>query len=402
MTYAGWWQVPAHLLPATALAELEYPRTPGGQQPVAWVECRDWRDRKTSIPLYDARACPPTKATAAQLEAAARRATVRRVCADCQARCQRPLPLDPDDRRPRCPACRQLARLRTRQAQLAQARPHLAARAAELLSWPDAAILQVDLTVPPPTPAGRRRPATAAHLRAVDLHGMRLVQVLVRLVGPRAHHVPVHAVPAAAAAPVVHRALLGRRLLTWSLQDLRSLQDLERLHQAAPHPDLPRLPRYPRSATFPSRTRRSPSTPAPSRSSSWPPAGAASWTPTPGRWSPACRPAPPTGCCCCCAASPPAATQPPGERPRPSQPSRTRPAKDGDAGMPRFGPAAALPGPARRAAARAVLGVAAAAGQRRAHARRRLRRPLPAPGPAARTRRAQGGIPLTTTAGQRR
>jgi hypothetical protein len=232
-TYAGWWQVPAHLLPATTLGELEYPRTPDGRQPVAWVDTRDWRDRKTSIPLYDARACPPTKATAGQLEAAAARAGRRRVCADCDARCQRSLTLDPGDRRPQCPACRQVTRLRARQAELRAARPACAARATELLGWTDAAILQVDLHAPPPTPAGRRRPATAAHVRAVDLAGKRLVAVLVRLVGPRAHHVPEGAVPADQAAPLVHRALLGRRLLMWSHHDLIGL------HQAAPHPDLP-------------------------------------------------------------------------------------------------------------------------------------------------------------------
>jgi hypothetical protein len=59
------------------------------------------------------------------------------------------------------------------------------------------------------------------------------VAVLVRLVGPRAHHVPQGAVPAGDAAPVVQRALLGRRLLVWSYQDLLGL------HLAAPHPDLP-------------------------------------------------------------------------------------------------------------------------------------------------------------------
>jgi hypothetical protein len=233
-TYAGWWQVPAHLLPATALGALEFPRTPDGRQPVAWVQARDWRDRKTSIPLYDARACPPTKATARQLAAASARAGRRRVCADCDARCQRPLTVDPGDRRPRCPACRQVARLRARQAQLAQARPHIAARAAELLGWAEAAIVQVDLHTPPPTPAGRRRPATAAHIGAVDLAGRRLVAVLARMVGPRAHHVPQGAVPAGDAAPLVHRALLGRRLICWSHHDLAGL------HQAAPHPELPR------------------------------------------------------------------------------------------------------------------------------------------------------------------
>jgi hypothetical protein len=226
-TYTGWWEVPDHLMPATALGELEYPRAPGGCQPVAWVECRGWSDRKTSIPLYDARTCPPTKATARQLEVAAARSGRRRSCAECGAHCQRPLTVDPHDRRPMCPACRHLARLRHRQAQLAAARPHIAERARELLAWPDAIAVQVDLHTPPPTPAGRRRPPTAARVRAARLDGARLLDVLVRLVGPRAHHVPHGAVAQQAAAPEVHLALVGRRQLMWSVGDL------ERLRQAA-------------------------------------------------------------------------------------------------------------------------------------------------------------------------
>ncbi len=210
-TYAGWWEVPDHLLPATALGELEYPRTSDGQPVTAWVDTRDWSDRKTSIPLYDARACPATKATAAQLQAAAARSGRQRRCADCDARCQRPLPpLDPDDPRPLCPACRHVALLRRRQADLAADRLVCAQRAGELLAWTGAAVLQVDLHVPPPTPAGRRRPPTAARVRAVDLDGGRLVDVLVRLVGPRAHYVPDGAVGPQATVPTIHRALVGR------------------------------------------------------------------------------------------------------------------------------------------------------------------------------------------------
>jgi hypothetical protein len=235
-TYAGWWQVPGHLLPATALAELEYPRTPDDRPPTAWVDTHDWSGRKTSIPLYDARACPPTKATARQLAAAATRSGRQRTCADCGAGCQRPLTVDANDRRPLCPACRHIARLRHRQAQLAAHRPLIAERARELLAWPGAVIVQVDLHVPPPTPAGRRRPPTAARVRAVNLDGARLVDVLVRLVGPRAQRVPAGAVPPQQAAPQIHQALVGARLIVWSVLDL------ERLRAAAPHPDLPRLP----------------------------------------------------------------------------------------------------------------------------------------------------------------
>jgi hypothetical protein len=225
-TYAGWWEVPDHLMPATTLGELEYPRSTAGQDPVAWVDTRDWSDRKTSIPLYDARACPPTKATARQLAAAAARSTRRRICAQCGAHCQRPLTLDPQDRRPLCPACRQVARLRRAQAEVAAQRRDAAERAAQLLGWDDAALVQVDQTIPPPTPAGRKRPATAARVRACDLAGGRLLDVLVRLVGPRAHHIPQGAVAPETAAPAIHRALDGRRLIVWHEPDLQHLREV--------------------------------------------------------------------------------------------------------------------------------------------------------------------------------
>jgi hypothetical protein len=79
------------------------------------------------------------------------------------ARCQRPRrPLDQHDPRPLCPACRHVAPLRHRQAELATCRQACAQRARELLASSDMAVLQVDLTVPPPTPAGCKRPPTAA------------------------------------------------------------------------------------------------------------------------------------------------------------------------------------------------------------------------------------------------
>jgi hypothetical protein len=249
-TYAGWWQVPAHLLPATALGELEYPRSPTGQ-PAAWVEVRaNWQGKHDTIALYDARACPPTKATAAQLAAAAHRSARTRVCADCAAHCQRPLPpLSDQHPRPLCPACRHVAQLRRRQAELATSRLACAQRARELLGWHDAAVVQVDLTVPPPTPAGRKRPATAAHIRAVDLGGRRLVDVLVRLVGPRAHHIPAGAVAREDAIPEIHRAVIGHRLLLWNVNELQQLwltaphQTLPEYHQASelpqPHLQIP-------------------------------------------------------------------------------------------------------------------------------------------------------------------
>ena len=231
-TYAGWWQVPDHLMPATTLGELEYPRTPDGQQPAAWVETRDWSDRKTSIPLYDARACPPTKATGAQLASAGDGSKLarRRVCSDCGARCQRPLPSLPEvpGSGPLCPACRHIALLRRRQAEAAIQRLVSAERAAQFLGWDDAALVQVDQTVPPPAPSGRKRPPTGARIRARDLRGGRLLDVVVRLVGPRAQHIPDGAVAPDDAAPTIHQALSGRPLVVWHERDL------EHLRQAAP------------------------------------------------------------------------------------------------------------------------------------------------------------------------
>jgi hypothetical protein len=241
-TYVGWWQVPDYLLPATALAELEYPRTADGRQPATWVDTWDWSGRKTSIGLYDARACPPTNATARQLAATAARSGRQRTCAGCQ----RPLTATPTTtRRPLCPACRHVARLRHWQAQLAAHRPLIAERARGLLAWPGAAVVQVDLHMPPPTPAGRRRPPTAARVRAVDLDGARLVDVLVRLVGPRAHYVPAGAVAPEDVVPAIHQAVVGARLIMWSVLDL------ERLRLAAPHPDLPRLAWLPEASDLP-------------------------------------------------------------------------------------------------------------------------------------------------------
>ncbi len=232
--YAGWWQVPPYLLPATALGELEYPRVPAGK-PAAWVQVREnWQGRHDTVALYDAHACPPTRATARQLVAAASRSARQRTCADCGARCQRPLPpFSQQDPRRLCPACRHVALLRQRQAELQQTRLACAERAHQLLGWHDAAIIQVDLTVPPPTPAGRQRPPTAARVRAVDLDGTRLVDLLVRLVGPRAHHVPDGALAREDAAPAIHGAVLGRRLLMWRPNDLHQLA------MAAPHERLP-------------------------------------------------------------------------------------------------------------------------------------------------------------------
>lgn len=199
------------------------------------VEIKEnWRGKRDTVDLDDVHACPPSKATAGQLVAANRKSARPRVCEDCGAHCQRPLPQhSEDDPRRLCPACRQIARLRERQAELAQLRAQLRAQhsywAAKVLAWEAGAAVQVDLTVPPPSDGGRKRPATAGRIRAVDLTGRRLVDITVRLVGPRARWVPDHAVPAEQGVPKVHQALLGRSLILWAPGEMEALQ------AAAPH-----------------------------------------------------------------------------------------------------------------------------------------------------------------------
>jgi hypothetical protein len=108
-----------------------------------------------------------------------------------------------------------------------------------VLGWPDAALLQVDLTVPPPTPAGRRRPPLAARIRACDVAtGNRILDARVSLVGERARLRDPDAVPRAQAAPAVHAALLGRPLICWNYGDLAALRE------AVPHPGWPDSGRY--------------------------------------------------------------------------------------------------------------------------------------------------------------
>jgi hypothetical protein len=173
---------------------------------------------------------PPSKASAGQLVAAHRKSARPRVCEDCGARCQRPLVQHSEDDPQRlCPACRQIARLRERQAELAQLRAQHGEWAGKVLAWEAGAVVQVDLTVPPPSDSGRKRPPTAARIRAVDLTGRRLVDVTIRLVGPRARWVPDSAVSSEEGMLKAHRALLGRPLVLWEGSEM------EALLEAAPH-----------------------------------------------------------------------------------------------------------------------------------------------------------------------
>jgi hypothetical protein len=229
--YEGWRQVPDGLMTATQLGELEYPRLPLGR-PTAWVTTYDWRDKKTEVALYDARQCPPTKSSAKALTAAAARSTRGRVCADCGARCERPIPADVGDR-PLCPVCRLVVQLRVAQQGIAAGRATLVAQAQEWLARPDVAIVQVDLVNPGPTPGGSARRDTAIRVAAVDVDGRRMVDALVSLVGPKARIVEPDAIPTADGAAIVHGALIGRPLIAWEGGELLALV------RSLPHADWP-------------------------------------------------------------------------------------------------------------------------------------------------------------------
>lgn len=220
-TYTGWRQVPEHLLTATQLGELEFPRQPLGQ-PAAWVATYDWRGKKTEVSLYDARDCQPTKATARVLAAAAGRATRSRVCADCGARCQRPLPVDVDDQ-PLCPVCRSVVLLRAEQRRIADGRAEIVATVRGWLAWPGAAVVQVGLINPGRTPGGSARPDTAIRVQAIDTDGRHLVDVLTSLVGPKARIRTEGAVPTEEGTATVHAALVGRPLIVWRESELLAL-----------------------------------------------------------------------------------------------------------------------------------------------------------------------------------
>ncbi len=237
VSYTGWRDVPGHLFTRTQLRELEFPREPVPAAKVAVVHTRDWSDHESTVELYDAYRCPPTKSSASSLAAAAARATRARVCADCGS-CGLLRPLVGADGRALCSACFSVVLLRRAQAEQAQARTVAADTVAQLLTRERAVVLQVDARNPGPTPGGSTRPDVAARIRAVDLDGRRLLDVLVDLTGTRSKFRDPDAISREKTAPVIHRALLGRPLIAWRWDEFAELRT------AAPHPDWARPSRF--------------------------------------------------------------------------------------------------------------------------------------------------------------
>lgn len=179
--YEGWWQVPDGLLTKAQLAELEFPRRPS-EIPAGRVWAADFRGRRDRllVDLYRPGACPPTAASAAQLQAAAARAAGRvHECVVCGCRPERSL----DSSEPRCPVCSHIQRLRTLQEASRQAQRHAAERVAEAMAEPDAVILHATQHGQR-TPSGRPRRSLSARICAVAAANGRKLRWSTRWTAP--------------------------------------------------------------------------------------------------------------------------------------------------------------------------------------------------------------------------
>lgn len=234
--YAGWWEVPDNLMSATTLAELEFPRLPHDGEPDGLVAQDDgWHD---VVKLFDVDRCPPSKATARQLEAAQRKSTRPRQCADCPARTLRPLVADVG--RPLCPTCRQIALIRRAQEKAVERQTYSAKVIADAMGRPGTVLVSATEINPGPTDAGNRRPNVAAIIKALDVAtGKSMLDLTMSLVGSKAKIKHEGAVPREEGKRLVLDAgLTGRPLLFWTLDEFTSLR------MAAPSPNWPRAISY--------------------------------------------------------------------------------------------------------------------------------------------------------------
>ncbi|MEV0805751.1 hypothetical protein [Micromonospora sp. NPDC050200] len=242
--YEGWRRVPSGLFSKTQLADLDFPRVPGG--PVrAYADVANWRGKKEFVELYALPESLPSLATAAQLEAARARArptagTIR-VCEGCGAHPDRPVtavdvrpsdgPTVPATVARLCPACARIARLQDALRKAADLRALHARWAAEVLDpqRSPSVVVRVDEVLRPPAPSGRQNPAPVALVvDAVDATGRRLIDATIRLAGTR-----VKAVPAGALAPNAIeeqvRAALSGVVVTWMPAELWHLRRVYRM-----------------------------------------------------------------------------------------------------------------------------------------------------------------------------
>lgn len=234
--YTSWRDVPPHLMTKTQLRSLDLPRTPG--KVTAYVDGYDGIGRNTTHDLYAVSESVPTKATAKQLQAArARGGEAQRYCADCYGRPELPCTTPYDGDRFLCATCAHIHRLRAAQKAAREDRRAVAVQAWELLADERLAVVHVTLTERGTTPSGVKRSPSAAHLVALDNKGGTLVDVTVRLVGPRSAGIPAGAIAPEDAVDQIRAALTGRALVVWGTEAIGVLAGA--LHQQGMTPAIP-------------------------------------------------------------------------------------------------------------------------------------------------------------------
>ncbi|MFJ3182581.1 hypothetical protein ACIPJN_29900 [Streptomyces sp. NPDC086796] len=215
--FGRWNEVPWEYASRTQMSRADLPRRPDGPV-VGYVAGRDFRDKEIAVELYDVRASRPSGASGPQLAAAAeRRTSAVFECSACGAQTQLPLS---EDGGHLCVMCRRIAGIAGFQAELRTRREEIGSWARSLFAGGELAIVWVELTAAPDTPAGRRRPPLAGRVQVVDESGRRRADVLVRLAGPRTKGAPAEALSPEDGAQALSRALAGRRQVVWGALDL--------------------------------------------------------------------------------------------------------------------------------------------------------------------------------------
>ncbi|MYS83924.1 hypothetical protein [Embleya scabrispora] len=126
--------------------------------------------------------------------------------------------------RPQCRACRHLTLLLDAQREVRAGRRRSVEDVRRRLADDRLAVVAVRLVGSVPDSAHGRSVPPAAHLDVVDRDGRPLAKVCTRLVADVDARTPADALPAEQAAAVLRPALVGRRLVFWSILSLGEVQ----------------------------------------------------------------------------------------------------------------------------------------------------------------------------------
>ncbi|MEV0090409.1 hypothetical protein [Streptomyces sp. NPDC050738] len=212
----------------TQLAELHHPRSPG---PVAaTVRGVDGIGRKTVIDLHLIAESTPSSATIRQLKNAANRQHPHRYrCTQCGAHTNLPTtdPSTPAEGVRLCRACAHIDRIQTAQRLAATARSLARTSARDLLDDPRTTIVHAHTPNRGVTQGGYKRPPTSSTITCLDTNGHTLLDLTVRLGGPRTQDVPNAAIWPGEAATTIREVLTDRHLLLWSVdRPLKALHEV--------------------------------------------------------------------------------------------------------------------------------------------------------------------------------